>query len=127
MENSFTTLSIALINCEATFIKYNWIKYIRQQWMEVVSDKLMYLSPSTPQVKWTFSYFYLDVAERTKSNVRRWNITLASLALAWFIPVKDWSFKPSKAISRPTASPKITRKDDLQVLEMIRIPYHAHS
>ena len=51
MENSFTILRIVLINCEATYIKYNWIKYIRQQWMKVVSDKLMYLCPSTPQVK----------------------------------------------------------------------------
>ena len=30
-------------NCEATFIKYNWIKYIWKQRMKVVSVKLMYL------------------------------------------------------------------------------------
>ena len=35
------------------------------------------------------------------------------------------SFKPTKAILRPTASPLITREDNLQVLEMIIIPCHG--
>ena len=63
----------------------------------------------------------------------RWNITLASFALVWFIPFKVLQkgyivrSRKTKAISRTTASPLITREDNLRVLEIIIIPYHEHS
>ena len=63
----------------------------------------------------------------------RWNITLALLAFVWFIPFLVLqneegarSSQPNQ-ISCPKASPPITREDNLQVLEMIIIPYHGHS
>ena len=124
-------LKMALLNCEATFIKYNWIKYIWKQRMEVVSLKLMYLCHVLHRLSKHFLTF--DVAWLTKSNVMRWNITLASCAFLWFIPFKALkkgesirSSQPNQ-ISWPTANPPITRGDNHQVLEMIIIPYHGHS
>ena len=119
-------------SCKATFIKYNCrIKYIWKQRMEVVSLKLMYFCHVLHRLSKHFLTF--DDAWLTKSNVMRWNITLASFAFVWFIPFKVLqkgesirSSQPNQ-ISWPTASPSITRGDNHQVLEMIIIPCHGHS
>ena len=74
-----------------------------------------------------FIVITFDVVWLTKSNVIRWNITLASFALVWFIPFKTLQkgeiFRSSQP---PTGSLLITREDNLQVLEMVIIPYLRH-
>ena len=81
--------------------------------MEVVSLKLMYLCHVLHRLSKHFLTF--NVAWLTKSNVMRWNITLATFAFVWFIPFKvlqkGQSIRSSQPnqISWPTASPPITR------------------
>ena len=127
MENTFTQHCLH-ITCEATFyITYNWIKYIRKQWMEVVS--IVYLCYELHRLIKHFLIITFEVAWLIKNNVMCWNITLASFSLVVYVfsfqghtTRRDFLFKPSKVMSCRTASPIITRKENRQLLEMIRIP-----
>ena len=56
--------------------------------MEVVSVKLMYLCHVLQRLSKQFPIITFDVAWLTKSDVMRWNTTLAPFPIVWFISFK---------------------------------------